>query len=160
MLSMSINLCSNRNASTDEYENTESSDIEMKSMNEDLGLYDERKIEFFKKFSDRSVNLLNRMIRDSMCRNMIKKSLESYCKYLSQRLIDLNFREDEVKREEDQCSDNEDQELTIGFKINHLLYTNVISIVRVLRQEFENVDNMVEIELVIYFYEIIEVKAL
>lgn len=102
------------------------------------------KMELYEKCSTRCIELMSQNMRDKECRVSLKKALEIYCTHLPARLS--------------QMMETDDYELAdkLDGRMNQLLYHIVISIVRVLRAEFENHDESIEIELVIYFYEIIK----
>jgi hypothetical protein len=98
-------------------------------------------LDIISSFSMKTVELLEYNIRNEYARANLKKSINLYCKYAFKKASQLFEKQDSLK--EDQV--NEWKEL---------LYRIVISIIKILRCDFES-NNVIEIELVIYFYELL-----
>jgi hypothetical protein len=90
-------------------------------------------------------------IKNETCRNMLKKALNNYCQYVNEHLA-------EICKYQDSLDSQEPDENSIESRWRRSTYKIVISIVRILRIEFETVNNVIDIELVIYFYELLQVK--
>jgi hypothetical protein len=186
MLSIAVSLCNYDSFSSDgekdakraiQTDNDEQMDVDSSgsqgttSSNSSLTAEEMRidlmKFELYDVCSGKAIDVMSKNIRDGACRMPIKRALEIYCDYLARRTRELGYDDDLYHaavgdQEEGRLSpdDPDTMHLYVGSKLNHLLYQIVISIVRVLRKEFENYDNQVDIELVIYFYEIIKVLHL
>jgi hypothetical protein len=125
------------------------------------------KLPLYESCSLRAIDVMSAYIRENEYRAPLKKALEIYCTFLARRLNELDYDDETFNRADIDSLANMQADawiyapsgkLYIGYKLNQLLYQIVIAIVRVLRQEFEDYDNTVDIELVIYFYEIIKVN--
>ena len=136
-------------------ENGDRQEMGIGSTNEEVNIFDdELKYELYEKCQAKATILMSENIRDNQCLMPAKKSLEIICKYLSKRIVELKFSE-EVLEFKIEAGIEQSPLDVIGFKLNQLLYRIIIEIVRVLRFEFELYEEMADIELVIYFYEII-----
>ena len=110
------------------------------------------KIEIFTQASERTITLLESCVRNESCRGMLKRALNIYCECITQYVESIRPAESRSSPLlTDLVSDAPED------KWSQCLYQIVIAIVRILRLDFENQDNTVEIELVIYFYEILAV---
>jgi hypothetical protein len=101
--------------------------------------------------SDKTLEMMEINIKNETCRNMLKKALNNYCQYVNEHLA-------VICKGKIIPDDQESDENSIECKWRRSTYKIVISIVRILRIEFEAVNNVIDIELVIYFYELLQVK--
>jgi hypothetical protein len=93
--------------------------------------------------SMKTVEMLEHNIRNNYARVNLKNSINLYCDYVQRKsqLIEKQYLKD----------DNQENEW------KELLYKIVISIIKILRCDFES-NNSIDIELVIYFYELLIVS--
>lgn len=141
-LAISVNICSyNRNK-----------DVELKN------LMNEEEIQhIFDKCASRAVYLMELNVRNELCRNLLKKALNIYCENITLHLNEIDTRysiRDGIVRYQNKEAIYEEN---IVFNWRQLLYKIVVSVVKVLRTDFEDENNEVDIELVIYFYELLKV---
>lgn len=96
--------------------------------------------------SMKSVEVLEYNIRNEYARANLKKSINLYCDYVLKKsqFIEKQF----ILRDDIEDQENEWKEL---------LYKIVISIIKILRCDFES-NSSIDIELVIYFYELLIVS--
>jgi hypothetical protein len=127
------------------------------------------KIEVFMQATERAIQLFESHVRQPTCRDMIKRALNIYCECIT-RHIDSSVAAHQPTNDssvDDSGLDSEMTTITTSSQANdesfaesmwpNCLYRVVISIVRILRLDFENQNNPVDIELVIYFYELLRV---
>lgn len=141
-LAISVNICNyNRNK-----------DHELKN------LMNEEEIQhIYDKCASRAVFLMELNVRNELCRNLLKKALNIYCEKITLHLNEIDsrysIREGIVKYQNKETIFEE----SIVFNWRQLLYKIVVSVVKILRTDFEDENNEVDIELVIYFYELLKV---
>lgn len=133
---------------------------ELNSSKSDLNQIDEKfKLEIHEKCVLKTISLLETNVRNEKNRNLLKKSLNNYCNFIREHLIELTGCDIGVLSH--QLEQNENlTNLTIEQKWQQCLYRIVIAIVKILRIEFDSDDHMVEIELIIYFYELLLVNLI
>lgn len=93
--------------------------------------------------SKKTIELMEISIRNRYARNNLKRAIKLYCNYFELKSIEIEqmagFLDDDLNEWKD------------------LLYTIVISLIKILRCDFES-NELVDEELVIYFYEILIVN--
>ena len=105
-------------------------------------------LDIFEKCIKKTLILFGASVRIDSSRNTLKTALNNYCHFIKKRLNDLNVeRIDEFIEEENDTS--------IGNRWKQSLHSIVVDVVRILREDFENEFNSVNIQLIIYFYEIL-----
>jgi hypothetical protein len=117
------------------------------------------RLEIHEKCSQQTLFQMERNVRLEGSRNLLKKALNNYCRYITAHKKDL---ESAVYKNLKQSPNLKpaSSEIQLLEHVNawqESLYKIVISIVKILRLEFENNTNSVEIDLVIYFYELLMV---
>lgn len=113
--------------------------------------------QIFDKCSSRAVYLMELNVRNDSCRDLLKKALNIYCENITMHLNEIDTRysiRDGVVRYQYKETIHEEN---IVFNWRQLLYKIVVSVVKILRTDFEDEHNEVDIELVIYFYELLKV---
>ena len=132
---------------------------ELISAKSDSSRLDENfKLSIHEKCVNKTLELLEINVRNDANRNLLKRSLNNYCNFIRVHLIELTGSDiSELSASLDQAESTEN--LTIDQKWQQCLYRIVIAIVRILRLEFDNAQNNVEIEFIIYFYELLLVRA-
>jgi hypothetical protein len=154
MLAIAVNICDHlKNEPTF---NQVDPSLKMKNIEE------EERIPLFENCVKHSADLLESNIRNTTNRPLLKKSLNIYCQYLDEHIKELKIKElgpeyvltkNIFIEEEEEIDDG----LLYG-KWQQVLYKTIIEIVRVLRLDFENENHKIDIELVIYFYELLDVN--
>lgn len=145
MLALSVNIC-NYGKSYLERVNTKAAEL----VNEEL------RLAIYEKCSFKAVGLMEINVREPASRNLLKKSLNIYCQFINNHISDMQTMGNWC----DTYENEQDYENSPENKWRQCLYKIVIAIVRILRFDFENQENVVEIELVIYFYELLKVPTL
>lgn len=140
MYSISKNLCDLINAKSD-----------TSRVDEDF------KLAIHEKCVNKTLELLEVNVRNDTNRNLLKQSLNNYCDYIRVHLIELTGSDITELSAAMNLTDSIDN-LTVDQKWQQCLYKIVIAIVRILRLEFDNAQNNVEIEFIIYFYELLLVS--
>ena len=160
MYTISINLC---NLDHDKQDLTKVSTID-----------EQFKLEIHDKCSQQTLILMEKNVRVEESRNLLKKALNNYCHYIIThkkcKFIHISYifyfkiTKDYVDLESSIQSNTvelQKNDILNTEKLNDInqwqesLYKIVISIVKILRMEFENNTTFVEIDLVIYFYELL-----
>lgn len=124
---------------------------------------EQEKVDVFVQASQRTVDLLETHVRNETCRGMVKRALNIYCECIASHVtegdsgVDVSLPSSSADADADAGSPKPPASEN---KWANCLYRIVISIVRILRVDFENQDNPVEVELVIYFYELLKVTWL
>jgi hypothetical protein len=138
MFSLSKNLCELNNSKS-----------ELNQLDEDF------KLSLHEKCGNKTLELLEINARNETNRNLLKKSLNNYCNYVRNHISELTGDEDDASNRILDISQSDESELTIVEKWKRWLYQIVIAIVRILRVEFDSENYQIEIELIIYFYELL-----
>lgn len=132
-MSIAVNICKNTNQN---------------NLDEEIPAVDEEtRLKIHEDCSIKAIELMELNVRNTNCRNLLKKALNIYCEFINPHIMSLVEKNKSFVEDEDSTE----------FKWKQLLYRIVISIVRILRGDFENPQNQVDIELVIYFYELLKV---
>lgn len=148
MLTLAVNICNYGTGF-----GSQEIDMVTKQMGE-IEVENEQKLKIYDKCSQKAISLMEKYVRNALCRSLLKKTLNIYCESITVNINELKKLE-KVESNEPAAADNEN---SLEYKWRQSLYHIVISIVRILRQDFENQVNPVEIDLVIYFYELLKVK--
>ena len=156
---MSVNICECVSL------NGETSNNEQKTSEQE-----EMKLCLFDNCSKKSIEFLELNARNESVRVILKKSLNIYCEFINRHLETLNPTSKDLERNMNHGDPNKKEELAstsssslssvanedpIEEKWKKCLYSIIVAIVRVQRLDFENPDNRVDVELVIYFYELL-----
>jgi hypothetical protein len=122
------------------------------------------RINIHEKCAHQTLIQMERNVRVDASRNLLKKTLNNYCQYITDHKRDLeslvcnsitNSQKDDPKFDLDMLSE-EDRLILVHIGVwQESLYRIVINIVKTLRLEFERNNRSVEIDLVIYFYELL-----
>lgn len=124
------------------------------------------KIEVFMQATERAIQLFESHVRQPTCRDMIKRALNIYCECITRHIdsgaannssVDDSGLDSEMTTTTTSSEANDESDTFAESMWPNCLYRVVISIVRILRLDFENQNNPVDIELVIYFYELLRV---
>jgi len=157
----------NNNNNNNNIDNTEQKTIEQ----------EETKLSLFDYCSKKSIDFLELNARNESIRSVLKKSLNIYCEYINRHLETLTStsssstdsksgacgseiiskKEKTIESPSSSSISSVTNEESIEEKWKKCLYSIIVAIVRVLRLDFENPDNRVVVELVIYFYELLMV---
>lgn len=111
--------------------------------------------------SKKTLFLMERNVRNEISRNYLKKALNNYCQYITTHKSNLENLKcapkiDPISMTSYINSDAQNRVLEEQIiEWHEALYHIVINIVKILRMEFEAVNNTVEIDLVNYFYELL-----
>jgi len=117
---------------------------------ENFSVSEALRIQIHDKCSQQTLLQMERNVRHESSRNLLKKALNNYCRFIT----------DHKKKLESEANSQILENLDHVNSWQESLYKIVISIVKILRLEFENNTNSVEIDLVIYFYELLMVTII
>ncbi|CAF0878633.1 unnamed protein product [Brachionus calyciflorus] len=112
---------------------------------------EETKLIIHDQCSSRTIYLMELNVRNDSCRDLLKKALNIYCEYINPHVDELSLTHEMLSVDSENGYED-----SIVFKWRQLLYKIVISIVKILRGDFEDENHVVDIELVIYFYELLK----
>lgn len=125
----------------------------VKDVDLDKVISEETKLIIHEQCSSRAIDLMEANVRNDSSRDLLKKALNIYCEFINPHLEDLTaLNAKKCKNGSEFVNEN-----SIVYKWRQLLYKIVISIVKILRTDFEDENHVVDIELVIYFYELLKV---
>ena len=150
-MAISVNICNYLNNDNDHYDDIEHGLVDL------YGIYEEEdtRITLFESCIEKAVESLRKNIRCPLSRPLLKKAFNIYTEYLDNHLKGLKndpcLVTDDKTIEESGISSQYD-------KWQQLLYKVIIGIIRILRADFESSENKLEIDLVIYFYELVKVR--
>jgi hypothetical protein len=131
------------------------SEEEKRSIKSREFVQEDLRLDIYERCATRALTLMTSHIRDETCRNLLKKCLNTLCNFIDPHICDMKAKG--CWTEEDADDEKADYENSYENKWRQCLYKIVIAIVRTLRLDFENENHNVEIELVIYFYELLKV---
>ena len=112
----------------------------------------------FHRSIDKAIESLRNNIRCQETRPLHKQALDIYTNYLDNHLNKLKEECGSLMVIDNETGDEDNGPLSLYEQWQQLLYKLIIGIIRILRSDFESNENQLEIELVIYFYELVKVK--
>ena len=136
--------------STDHYDKIEN------KLEKSVDIYDEShtRIIMFENCIEKAIESLRMNIRCANSRPLLKQAFNIYTEYLDTH---LKFLKESSLKNVDTNAD-EAEVVLVYDKWQQLLYKVIIGIIRILRTDFESNENKLEIDLVIYFYELVKVR--
>ena len=150
ILSISVNLCDTLNNET---HHTCHIDNNLPS-DRQVYVEDQTRILVFNNCIDKAIESLKNNIRCTESRPLHKQALDIF----------TNFLDNYLKKLREQCGSlvvindsDENGPMSLYEQWQQLLYKLIIGIIRILRGDFESNENQLEIDLVIYFYELVKV---
>jgi hypothetical protein len=118
---------------------------------------DQVKLLVFHRCIDKAIESLRNNIRCQETRPLHKQALDIYTNYLDTHLNKLREESGSLMVIDNETGDEDNGPLSLYEQWQQLLYKLIIGIIRILRSDFESNENQLEIELVIYFYELVKV---
>jgi hypothetical protein len=153
ILSISVNLCDTLNNETD---HTSYIDTNLSS-DRKVFVEDQAMLMIFHSCIDKAIESLRNNIRCQETRPLHKQALDIYMNFLDNNLNKLKEECGSLMVIGNETRDEDNGQMSLYGQWQQLLYKLIIGIIRILRNDLESNENQLEIELVIYFYELVKV---